>query len=684
MEYPSSEILDYLQAIASQLPVEEMEEEYESYDQYTHNGDPSGIPIYRMPDPERQEELADLSLPQGFDPAIEVVYLEKSKVQGLRPHKHLESDAVFKKISGEGAAVVDGYRKELGEKVVAVPRGAWHNLSIAEDSDDALVFISIQYPNIAETEGEVDIEYLPSVNIHELQDALWKRGSDEIESFDPSNFGQWCQGVVDSVLEDVEGTPELKYYLHRNVFSFYNPIDDTWSKAPHMWPEGKGVAEDLIEVYGRLQHSHVSSFYYEKLSEHLERCEGITGRNRPEEDGRTVTYHALEDGNEPCLTEVRLHDQAGSQPARRKALDALNEDAIPTENLEKLQQALVNLGIEMTFSGKLKSLFKEAPSYALGFLWLALDDEEYRRYSFVPSPSSSPVVSLVPYWKDEPNPNVLSFLRELQLFLTKEIFARVEQTRAAEAQWKLIFQQLRHNVNFYFRKISEDLGTGNDMSLNRGVVGNRVKFYFKEVKALIDLSRHMDQPGKYLSSRAKTEEGGPHEVDVYKNLVWPVVELMGDCIEHRPEAFRWQSPELRTAVQEAYRRNNLFEFEFEKDTQPFRISTFPDVARLILKDIISNAIKYQSDTNPWVEICFTSQTESLEVTVSNSVPISQAAWRLWMKGEDNDELDNALGIKICRTFMEPLGWQHRIPEECIGTEGINRTDIILTITSVDK
>jgi hypothetical protein len=34
--------------------------------------------------------------------------------------------------------------------------------------------------------------------------------------------------------------------------------------------------------------------------------------------------------------------------------------------------------------------------------------------------------------------------------------------------------------------------------------------------------------------------------------------------------------------------------------------------------------------------------------------------------------------------MEPLGWQHRIPEECIGTEGINRTDLILTITSVDK
>lgn len=497
MLYTSDEIISQLKAIASLLPLERIAEEYKSYVKYTHNGEPDGVPIYRIPGLEYFEEMTEVVLPEGFVPVIEMVYLEKRKAGGLRPHRHLESDAVVRKVGGEGAVVVDGRHEHLLDNTVEIPRGSWHSIT-AESG--VLKFISIQFPNIADREnGNVDLEYLPEpgLDISRLQDFLWAarwEGGRKTEIFDPDTFGELYHASLDKVL--APGEPgsvygELDKHAYRYVFSFYNPIEKRWSGHPYM-TQGREVDPELMEVYGQWKDSHVSTFYYDKLRHCISGCRGIVGINNDSAGRKSISFYvtviehqiyALAEAQEVELIEVRL-EKAG----RRRIIEALKNPDSQLKSVGGLPELVQNLsavGVQIAFRSHLKELFEDKPEFVLGFVWIALDDAPYAGYHFIPSPSNDPVVSLALYWRgDQGDSDALVFLREVQMFLVKEILAQVEERRAQSRMGTSLSHALKKPVNLvsYILKDSS-------LSANRKLIVLRKLDEVKNIVTIFDRIR---------------------------------------------------------------------------------------------------------------------------------------------------------------------------------------------------
>lgn len=431
-------MINLLEKIASSLPVRKITDEYKNYEKYTHNNRNDGVEIYRLPKAVCENLLKDLN---GEDIStfisglvIEVVFLEKNKASELRPHKHEKSEAVLLKLSGDGSVILDGYKKQfINNEPIKIKKGQWHSIDVASG---VLVFISVQYPCIAEVEnGQVDIQYLPILNVQEIQDALWKTKIQQ-DSFDIYNYGKSYNSFILDFLGSKKRDQLLNYHLLRYVFSYYNPLTNTWSKYPYQ-PKGREVTEDLMQIYDtwtKVQEKyHLSTFYYNKLNRFFPYCRGISARKKSSLQKASMVFYTMEEEKEQPLLTVEFENKQ-----RKEIITTLEKYYF---DKSAILFSLVNVIIEEPF----KKIFDDDPNFKLGFIWLALDDAEYSYYQFIPSPSDKPVVSLVLYWKaNHPEPNLSIVLKMLQLFLAKEIVIHMEERRAAEFATTQVATSLSH------------------------------------------------------------------------------------------------------------------------------------------------------------------------------------------------------------------------------------------------
>lgn len=215
---------------------------------------------------------------------------------------------------------------------------------------------------------------------------------------------------------------------------------------------------------------------------------------------------------------------------------------------------------------------------------------------------------------------------------TKELY------EGRDHEWKIILRQLRHNLLTHLRIQSnlEDL--------------EKIHYITRDMEQIIRLTKYLESEEelkKYVQDILREEFNLTHEVtELAKTIISSIVKI--------PEGWPIQKSRI-----ESLTANYQTILEFVFPDEDLIIQTIPWLARIILKDIITNALKNVDKAEPKVRIGLSyNDQRKVVIYVENNEEIP-SDWQIVYSSENNflPESPDQIGIYIIKRYSKELQWK---------------------------
>jgi hypothetical protein len=239
------------------------------------------------------------------------------------------------------------------------------------------------------------------------------------------------------------------------------------------------------------------------------------------------------------------------------------------------------------------------------------------------------------------------------------IIDQSELERAAE--WAKVVQEMRHNIihHLSFLKYAQSDGERD--------------FVVSDLKNWVTLTKYIDSPKNLLEFvESELSQDGSSKEGCYfmKDIVDPVILVLERIVAGNPALLGGNMSNVSTL------QKHPAILQARKVVDDVRVKSVPWIGRLILTNILTNALKNVNDQNPRIDLDLRrlSEREAVFTIVNNSVIRREFCDQI------NDEavqvvLSGHIGIFIYKKYARALGWHLR----CIVDEFAATTTIAVTL-----
>jgi hypothetical protein len=218
-------------------------------------------------------------------------------------------------------------------------------------------------------------------------------------------------------------------------------------------------------------------------------------------------------------------------------------------------------------------------------------------------------------------------------------------------QWKENFTKLHHSQIRYFEALKVYVESSNlDNNQKKSIL-----LYKDILEGFLEVAKEIDNLDAYVKSK-----GEAIEINISEEVA-DSIDTMKLLFTNKKVALR--SFKLRDSVFDAYKTalslNSLFQGNF-KDVNNIIINSYPNLVRLILKDLILNAISYCDVTSPCVRIDFVDEKDYVLLRVENNrIPSQEQLNQM----NNPDLFVGQYGIQIILALKNALKWEMEIPTD---------------------
>ncbi|MEO1410921.1 MAG: hypothetical protein AAFW73_13630, partial [Bacteroidota bacterium] len=233
-----------------------------------------------------------------------------------------------------------------------------------------------------------------------------------------------------------------------------------------------------------------------------------------------------------------------------------------------------------------------------------------------------------------------------RIFNLLEDLERADKIRvyALDGGWKIFNQQLRHNIQRHLRALRNVQNV------------EKIPDLIEDIDFLVGLTEHMaterDMRHYILGATEESAEKQLRSCDLQTDIVGFMVGVLRE--DHLNQHINYYFPSRST--RKLLRRSGPDILQYDPLTEVTPLRTNPEVARLIFKDLLTNAIKNVNGEAPQVRIRVNATEAGWRVTIENNHAID-AHWMQRINSTDESILDSVenLGIYMYKRCARVLG-----------------------------
>lgn len=216
---------------------------------------------------------------------------------------------------------------------------------------------------------------------------------------------------------------------------------------------------------------------------------------------------------------------------------------------------------------------------------------------------------------------------------TREIYQK------RDAEWKIVLRQLRHNLLTHFRIVS---------NIDKIEVIRQLN---KDMEEIIRLTKYLESDKdmkEYVDDQPKRKVF--LKQDIVEKLIHGIIESINNIPESWP---------IRKSVIDALQANSFTLIEYQGQDWEIEFETVDWLARLIVKDVLTNAIKNVNKSNPRVIIKAERRDEdNITLFIENNNAIDED-WITIYNSDKNilPKKPDEIGIYIIKRYSKHLGWK---------------------------
>ncbi len=246
-----------------------------------------------------------------------------------------------------------------------------------------------------------------------------------------------------------------------------------------------------------------------------------------------------------------------------------------------------------------------------------------------------------------------------RIFNLLEDLERADKIRvyALDGGWKIFNQQLRHNIQRHLRALRNV----------RNV--EKIPDLIEDIDFLVGLTEHMaterDMRHYILGATEESAQKQLPSCDLQEDIVGFMVGVLRE--DHLSQHINYYFPSRSTRKLLRHSGPDILQYDPLTKATPLR--TNPEVARLIFKDLLTNAIKNVNGEAPRVRIRVSATEAGWRVTIENNHAID-AHWMQRINSTDESILDSVenLGIYMYKRCARVLGWTIRCDPQSVDPE----------------
>lgn len=231
-------------------------------------------------------------------------------------------------------------------------------------------------------------------------------------------------------------------------------------------------------------------------------------------------------------------------------------------------------------------------------------------------------------------------------------YATKSELNMKKSEWEKNFTKLHHSQVRYFEALRVYVENSKMTKKDKKAIA----LYKDILEGFLEVAKEIDNLDEYVKSKGETAQ-----IDISAE-VNDSVNTMKLLFQNKEVALR--SFKLRDSVFNSYsknlKNNRLFQGNFEK-AEGIIINSYPNLVRLILKDLILNAISYCDVNSPVVKIDFKETAEFIFFRIENNrIPNSKEELD---KIINPDSFVGKYGIQIIKALKDALKWEMTFPTD---------------------
>lgn len=248
-----------------------------------------------------------------------------------------------------------------------------------------------------------------------------------------------------------------------------------------------------------------------------------------------------------------------------------------------------------------------------------------------------------------------SWLQQIYGLLRMEESAVIIRTKA----WKENFTKLSHSQNQYFEAMKEYVNTSNIGEEQKTVILH----YHELLQGFLEVAKNFDDLNTYVARKSANDT-----IELFSELQDSVatLKLLFANTEILKHSFKLLSDGEKYL--ENFRNKSIFAGNFTASNS-LNILANKAVFKLLIKDLLVNAIENSDESNPIVEITIKEENEFAILKIeNNSAPSEQE-----LQGIINpDLLSGKYGLQIIKALRTALGWEMNFPTDLMELEKTNK------------